>query len=127
MLWSSIKLSLLYYNSLRKCMEIDLENLYVDVRAKKIKDHCHLATHSKLAFLWKKITVWLAKVQLGSDKRTSVFEIPGTSLLFSEVLAYCKVYVCTDCFCPTWPITKDTRTNENCTFFLRIFALIFSA
>lgn len=35
-------------------MEIDLENLYVDVRAKKIKDHCHLATHSKLAFLWKK-------------------------------------------------------------------------
>ena len=35
-------------------MEIDLENLYVDVRAKKIEDHCHLATHSKLAFLWKK-------------------------------------------------------------------------
>ena len=35
-------------------MEIDLENLYVDVKAKKMKDHCHLATHSKLAFLWKK-------------------------------------------------------------------------
>lgn len=32
-------------------MEIDLENLYVDVRAKKIKDHCHLATHS---FGWQK-------------------------------------------------------------------------
>ena len=49
-----VKFSLLYYNSLRKCMEIDLENLYVDVRAKKIKDNCHLATHSELALLWKK-------------------------------------------------------------------------
>ena len=46
MLWSSFKFLLLYYNSLRKCMEISLESLYVDIRAKKIKDQWQLTRKS---------------------------------------------------------------------------------
>ena len=53
------KKSLIFYqilstNSLRKCMEISLENLYVDIGAKKVKNES-TSTRSNFDFQWTKL------------------------------------------------------------------------
>ena len=53
------KKSLIFYqilstNSLRKCMEISLENLYVDIGAKKVKKES-TSTWSNFDFQWTKL------------------------------------------------------------------------
>ena len=55
----------------------------------------------------------VGKSTIGLWQENFSSEIPGTSLLFLEVLAYYKLYICTDCFCIIWPLQK-TRTNKNC-------------
>ena len=115
MLWSSIKFSLLYYNSLRKRMEIKLENLYVDVRAKKTKDHWQLTRNLHSCGKNQQL---VGKSTIGLWQENFSFEILGTSLPFLEELAYCKAYIFTHCFHPIWPSQKP-GTNENCKMLCR--------
>ena len=126
MLWSSIKFSLLYYNSLRKCMEINQENLYVDVRAKKIKEHWQL-TRNMRSFGKTQQLVGKSTVGLWQENfRQKTSEIPGTLLPFSEVLTYCNVYICTDCFRPIWPSQRH-KQMKSAKCYVEIFTIIFSA
>ena len=119
MLWSSIKFSLLYYNSLRKWMEVKLENLYVDVRAKKkYKDHWQLTRNlrscgKKSLFGWQKYNWALTrKLQFWiSWHLVTIFRS-------ISILATKFTFVLADCFCPMWPSQK-IRTNKYCKMFCK--------
>ena len=58
-----------------------INHLYVDVRAKKLKT---IGNSLKTCAPVEKVSIWLAKVQLGSDKRTSVLKFLALCYYFQK-------------------------------------------